>query len=435
MAERIVPISILPVEILLDIIKSFRQLAQPLLLSHISICAFCGDVRKQSSSFEGKSVNIFKNALVKNLEGAIRSLKNVNKVIWKIGQDDPLWTFEHIFNGLSAIQLRDIKVVISQRDLPFLRLSALSNLQRICLEWKKPYYALPTSLSSELAKLIGKCPILSCLEVNARGIHLSDLFQLTTSAHHLEQLSLLEVEVSPKDAIQNLHHLRHLKSFGLCRNVLHFESDSGGLTQNLSNGEIWNIFEKQKIELETIITDSIHDDSLTSYLSSYRGLERLTLYLGKPLAAPVEPDHLLLCRVFGALASHHADSLLELDLFAETSADEEAFWPFQEEILELLPAFVNLRGFGVTEWGATSFHSVAAVQESIKSLISVCTENFPNLRRLNIHPAGDVFARYERHPSSHGRKYLFDTVLSQTFRYEFYFCETFSSNLDSAFSS
>jgi hypothetical protein len=158
-----------------------------------------------------------------------------------------------------------------------------------------------------------------------------------------------------------------LKTFGLCKNVLHFKSDSGRVTQNLSNGEIWNIFEKQKIELKDIITDSVHDDSLTSYLSSYQGLERLTLYQGKPLAAPVEPDHLLLSRLFGALASHHADSLLELDLLAETSADEEAFWPFQEEILDRLPLFTNLEGLGVTEWGATSFQSIAVVQESIVS--------------------------------------------------------------------
>jgi hypothetical protein len=271
-------------------------------------------------------------------------------------------------NGLSTIPLQDINIVISQRDLPFLRLSALSNLQRIYLEWKKPYYALSTNLSSELAKLMARCPNLSCLEVNARGMHLSHFFQSTLPHHSLEQLSLIEVEVSPQHVTQCLHRLRHLKTFGLRRNVLHFESDSGRVTQNLSNGEIWSIFEKWKIELNSIITDSVHDDSLTSYLSSYQGLERLTLYLGKPLAAPVEPDHLLLSRVFGALAAHHADSLLELDLLAETSADEEAFWPFQEEILNLLPAFANLRGLGVTEWGATSFQSVAAVQESIVSI-------------------------------------------------------------------
>lgn len=271
-------------------------------------------------------------------------------------------------NGLSTIPLEDINIVISQRDLPFLRLSTLSNLQRIYLEWKKPYYALSTDLSSELAKLIGRCPNLSCLEVNARGMRFSHFFQSIIPHHSLEQLSLIEVAASPEHVTQCLHRLRHLKTFELRRNVLHFELDSGRVTQNLSNGELWSIFEKQKIELKGIITDSVHDDSLTSYLSSYRGLEHLTLYLGKPLAAPVEPDHLLLSRVFGALATYHADSLLELDLLAETSADEEAFWPFQEEILNFLPAFANLRGLGVTEWGATSFQSVAAVQESIVSI-------------------------------------------------------------------
>ena len=88
--------------------EQFRQLAQPLFLSHISICAFSRNVRKQcaqlkalsdgkshavylartltidfrSSFDEGKSVTTLKNALTKNLERAIRSLKNVNKVMF-----------------------------------------------------------------------------------------------------------------------------------------------------------------------------------------------------------------------------------------------------------------------------------------------------------------------------------------------------------------
>ena len=275
--------------------------------------------------------------------------------------------------GLSSIPFQDIHVVISQRDIPLLRLSALSNLQRICLEWKRPYYSRSTELSSELDELIGRCPDLSSLEIDARWMHFPRFFRSTATHHSLQQLSLVEVEVHPEHITQNLHHLQHLKTFGLRRNVLQFGSDSGRITKNISNGQIWSIFEKQNIKLKGIITDSVHDHSLSSYLSSYQGLECLTLYLGKPLAALVEPDRLLLFRLFTALASHHADSLFELDLLAETSAEEEAFWPFQEEILDILPAFTNLRGFGVTEWGATSFQSVAAVQESIVSYHTIST--------------------------------------------------------------
>ncbi|KDR76995.1 hypothetical protein GALMADRAFT_423982 [Galerina marginata CBS 339.88] len=305
-----------------------------------------------------------------HLAGAIRSFKNVKKVIWEIGEHEPSWMHDLIMKTLPDLPLESLVISIYERTFPSLQLSQLSHLRRICIEWPGIYYNSADALFSELAKLISQSPKLSHLELCLPRSSLQTLIQnlIAISPLSLEHLSVAWMRVLPEDILHLSRHLRNLKYLGLNKYI-----NSSSLN-NQPHDEIWERLQAQEIYLNNISTDCI-DDFLVSYLDSFEGLGHLRLTTKNVATQPV--------RLLAAISAHHANSLVEFDLFAEHGRDEWA-WPFDDQLKALLPSLYNLKYLGVTTHSLPDAAS-SGDENHIHALISFCEKSFPRLEILTLY--------------------------------------------------
>ncbi|KAF8961853.1 hypothetical protein BDZ97DRAFT_1920971 [Flammula alnicola] len=380
--------------------RQFKDIVRPFLLSHINVGGFSSKVRNRpaqlrylsdgncaasslartitidftasfTASFKNdpaKVLNLMERTMLKYLAAAIRSFKNVNRVICIVGPDDPDWIYSLVMDSLKSYPLTDLFIYFPHQ-IP-ISFGAISNLQKLCVEWIDGCRYMANIPASEVAKLISQSPNLSHLEVSIPGATISTLFKVldaddSKAPLSITFLSINGLTVSSKDLLHVMRHFQKLKYLAVTNAVY-----------DILNHDIWEIFLNQRIHLTGISTYSTTDDSFGSYLKSFQGLESLALFRGRPLGDDL-PDNLL-----QTVVEQHSNSLLELQIFVHWGSDELWIWPFRESLVSVLSPFTNLRRFGVAF--DSPFGDVCEFQRLLELLFSMCTNSFPKLEWLTL---------------------------------------------------
>ncbi|KAF8961865.1 hypothetical protein BDZ97DRAFT_2076761 [Flammula alnicola] len=393
--------------------RQFKDIVQPLLFSNINVGGFSSSVRTRlaqlrdlsdgnfaasslartitidfTASFTAsfmndpaKVIDLMERTMLKRLPAAIRSFKNVNRVICIIGPDDPDWIYDLIVNGMKSYPLTDLAICFPlQITTSFM---AVCNLQRLCVEcvdgnrYGRGYW-FRVSMPELTAKLISQSPNLSHLEVSLPRTTISTLFKVLDADHSKAPLSItfLSVDgltVSPEDLLPVMRHFRKLKYLAV-RNTVYY----------VLNRHIWEIFLNQRIHLTGIVTDLNGRHSLGSYLKSFQGLEVLALHHIE--IRPLSAD--LLDTLLQTVVEQHSNSLLELQIFLGWG-DRSWILPLREGLVSLLSSFTNLRRFGVAI--GSRFGDACELQRLLEPLFSMCTDSFPELEELTLRTSGSPF--------------------------------------------
>ncbi|PPQ96480.1 hypothetical protein CVT26_010474 [Gymnopilus dilepis] len=331
----------------------------------------------------GKVLTPLEVTMLGHLESALRSFRNIKKVIWEVGPYEPSWMHDIILKVMADLSPDDLVILLQEHSTSRIALGAFSNIKRLCIE-RLGGVCLTDDLLSQLSTLVRKSPELSRLELNLPHTKLSDLLRVingrVTTPLPLEHLSMVNLHVQTFDIFPLSRYLLKLKSFELrytSRNYRNFP-----LYRNM-----WDSFLEDKIHLSRLSIHCLIDDLFIAYLESFVGLEYLHLFVANSAEAEslVPQTSLPLLRFVQALKSHHASSLLELNLEAGYEAREWT-WPFPDDVLTLLSSFRDLRLFGITlkypdEMGNTSGYR----DGTIYPLIAFCEGNFRKLQTLELH--------------------------------------------------
>ncbi|KAF8166098.1 hypothetical protein K438DRAFT_1857552 [Mycena galopus ATCC 62051] len=262
------------------------------------------------------------------LRPALESLKGVRTVLWQFSRwtEETRWTPETIHDFMGSLPQLDFRLTTDQSgfernfDCSFER---LANLQKL------------TVRSSDGMSLAGVCrslhnavrnsPGLSFLHLETDDVHLgippldsfADLFPRLAQPLLLTELHMLRYH--PRLDHGTIPHLRSLKSVWLFN----------------GNPRIWDSLRQECIHLTEIRTDTIGED-LLQYLSSYSGLERLTI----TCAGEESEEEANRCadEFFTDVLPHHTQSLVALSCHGQW----ERRWSFGMHNAGVLAQLQNL---------------------------------------------------------------------------------------------
>lgn len=235
---------------------------------------------------------------------------------------------QRIINRLGSIPtLRDLTLVLNiptfkNRPLQ-ISLQPLANLNRVTFIWKGALDPSST-IMVELSTLLQRCPDLELLRFDndisvelAPPIGLGDLLKGLSTADfslRLRELYLTRVKFAPEVFISHLRHFQHLQ-------VLSVRHDPDPSRAAFIGG-ICDILQKEQIHLKSLSTDAVNHPSLFSYLSSYSGLETLSV---RPRTRP-EDSLALVDQFFCSIIPRHFQSLRKLEVGSSTATAWTEVW-------------------------------------------------------------------------------------------------------------
>ncbi|KAF5347807.1 hypothetical protein D9756_010238 [Leucocoprinus leucothites] len=283
-----------------------------------------------------------------------------------------------------------------QPDISFeLHLEPISNLRSLAIEWnmdRRP----PPNILAQISGVLTRSPGLEELKiVIPHAYHLGEhygpqvtfgeIFDATSSLPTSMKLISLETRAVVVDGSTFRRHLRHFRHLSALR-IRHDPSPSAG--QNI--GEVFQVLASERIELRNVHIDVIHHPNVFDYLSSYSGIQELSLKPGHPL----DDSSALIRRCFELVLPAQSSSLTSLRIggnlrtqWSRVNTEEYLAAVAECKLLKYLCCWI-----WVTYAEAESRNS-AVVDPWLEVVLRL-----PNLQRFNCPPVvlkKRSFARYE----------------------------------------
>lgn len=313
------------------------------------------------------------------IKSALDALVSLKSVSWHFRNADP---YKIVVASLSALPLlKDVCIKFEgQTPNPFhLPLRKFSGLEKLALCNRYGKILLPSEIIDELVQVIANSPLLSHLEVT---VHFC---KPSISFHEFLRLASTQ-ELSPRKPL--LTHLA-LDTVKLCidATTLPFLRSLTSLDISTSpgepNSELWEGLKGAKIHLTNIKTDIV-TSTFIDYLTSYSGLQKLTLNL-RMMPRDTEfgtTEHVY--DLFHLALPRHEDSLTVLSI----NAPGAIRWCIRPDLLSPLYTCQNLVELGL-------FVDVKVADEGDVESFGVTdmvasAANFRQLSILQIFPAGPI---------------------------------------------
>ncbi|KAJ6449677.1 hypothetical protein C8R45DRAFT_144428 [Mycena sanguinolenta] len=275
------------------------------------------DVNKnrENDSINWDDLNLAEDRMEQCLPPALESLKNVQTVLWTFTgcSDESRWTPEAIHDFMASLpQLETFSLTADETsfsrnyDCDFDRLTGLRNLTLASSDAMSLGY-----LSRSLSRVVSQNPGLRSLHLQTTTRHwghpplnsFAELFHTVKQPLQLTELRMVRCSLRVDHSL--LPHLRFLRCLWLF----------GGDTS------LWDRLREEGIRLSEICTDWI-TEGLLEYLSSYSGLEQLTVTCAD--AETAEESNRRTDKFFNNALPHHAQSLVSLSC----RGDSKGRWSF-----------------------------------------------------------------------------------------------------------
>lgn len=323
----------------------------------------------------------------------------------------PESTISDFLVSLASLRtLTELTVVLWTREDPGLvfPLEPIPQLRTFRVVWHCPYSPHPKALS-RISHVVFSCPKLESFSFVIPSVNLgafmspvmfAQVFEAASSLSHnmvLQALELRGVVVTPNDIKEHMRHFRSLSK--LCVGC----DPSPFAAKNI--GEVLQVFGENGIFLKNILIDKLHHPSTFGYLSSYSGIEQLSLQPGHPLDDSLQ----LMDKFFTSVLPAHSESLKWLRTgrqratrWTEPCSTEQLAAVENCQLLEYIHCWVSIKPDDITK------NESEALERWLKSALKLpklqcikCSpiENDPgifaynraNARRLGYSVQGKIF--------------------------------------------
>ncbi|KAH9479909.1 hypothetical protein JR316_0008505 [Psilocybe cubensis] len=378
--------------------------------------------RSRGPLAEAHSVN---KGLLAHLGQAICSLRKVQEVWWHVGMHDPEWVQIVVMDSLVSLPaLSELRISLGGGTASSLKLEQLTDLRKITITGSCLHYR--RDVVSGLRTLISNSPRLTHLDVghNYRSddSDISTLHDLLGAVPPASPLNLSHLTLRGwcirLDDI-TLPHLRSLVSLSLHVNLdtrtfspsdlddsAHEELLRRTAAFSSSTEEIWDTLREERICLKELTTDEVND-ALLDYLSSYSGLQKLTLT--SATAHSAKKSDALAMKFYRDVLPKHAGTLVSLDVCPVY----EGKWCFGKHNSSSLLQCTKLSNLKI-HINSEDINR-AKKQDVVWTLLEVA-EDLPNLSQLSISSADSESNRGGRSGSnpSIGHIYRVNKEISQS---------------------
>jgi hypothetical protein len=224
-------------------------------------------------------------------------------------------TLSSLFSRLLKLRVFNLTLRAYEEGTPCheLLLESLCDLTTLNLGWWSETTP-PTQILSQISGTVGRCPELetfsfvipeNCFIHGGPSVNFKEIFGPASTLPRDMKLTSLEVRGVTVGASEFLRHIRHFRHL----TKLHIRFDRSSLAAT-NIGEILHLLAKDRIYLKDISVDAIHHQGVFDYLTSYSGIERLSL---RPLH-PGDDSPELLRRFFLSVLPTHSNSLRWLNI-------------------------------------------------------------------------------------------------------------------------
>ncbi|KAF5347804.1 hypothetical protein D9756_010277 [Leucocoprinus leucothites] len=260
--------------------------------------------------------------------------------------------------SLTSLQsLTELDVIVLTRKDPGLAfpLEPIPQLRTFRILWHCPYAPHPKILS-QISCAVSCCNKLENFSFVVPSVNLckfestvtfAQLFEAASSLSTnmvLQALELHGVSITPGDIKVHLGHFRNLTK--LC--VVFDPSPSAA--KNI--GEVLQILRESNIFLKNVLIDKIHHPGTFSYLSSYSGIEQLSLQPGHPL----DDSPQLMDELFTSVLPAHSKSLKWLRIgrqspsgWTESFSMEQLATVTNCQLLEFVHCWISIKPDDITK--------------------------------------------------------------------------------------
>jgi hypothetical protein len=224
-------------------------------------------------------------------------------------------TLSSLFSRLPKLRVFNLTLRAYEEGTPcheFL-LESLSHLTMLNVGWWSETTP-PAQILSQISGTMGRCPELESFSFVIPSkyffhggplVNFEEIFGPASTLPRGMKLASLEVHGVTTAASEFLRHIRHFRHL----TKLHITFDPSSLAAT-NIGEILHLLAKDRIYLKDISVDAIHHPGVFDYLTSYSGIERLSL---RPLH-PGDDSPELLRRFFLSVLPTHSNSLRWLNI-------------------------------------------------------------------------------------------------------------------------